>query len=107
MKPLLRSLLILSIALFSQSALAADPVPAAPTATQVAAASQDLRSRTNPALTTVQLAIGDGPTSAGSASLRDAARPLEQRSAEGLPSTPIALASLLLILCILIGRRNI
>lgn len=56
--------------------------------------------------TQLQLAtIGDaqGPRSGN---LRDAGRSAGTPPAEGLPSTPVALAAMLLIICILIGRRN-
>jgi hypothetical protein len=106
MKPLLRFLSVLSIVLFCQFGRAADLLPSASAApTQVAAAAQDLRSKTPPVLSTVQMAIIDGSRN-GSGSLRDELRPIDKSPTEGLPSTPIALATLLLMICILIGRRN-
>ena len=106
MKPLLRSLSVFSIVLFCQFGRAADLLPSASAApTQVAAVAQDLRSKTPPALNAVQMAVIDGPRK-GVVSLRDEARPADKGPAEGLPSTPIALATLLLMICILIGRRN-
>ena len=107
MKPLFRSLAIFWIAAFSQFGWAADlDAPSAAAPTQVAAAAQDLRMRPPPALNAAQLGVIDDARNAGSGSLRDTARAVENSPAEGLPSTPIALATLLLIICILIGRRN-
>jgi hypothetical protein len=66
----------------------------------------------NEVLTTVpapqlQLAAISEPLGVRSGNLRDANRPAADRpSADSLPSTPVALACLLLMICILVGRRN-
>ena len=109
MKKTLISLGVLWLTLFSPPSLTADlAVPASLGPTQASVSLVDVR----PAAHAVQLqfaAIGD-PRSTRLGTLRDADRPAEKPvvnpAAEGLPSTPVALASLLLILCILIGRRN-
>jgi len=106
MKPLLVSLAI-SMALFSQPGRAADPVismQAPPT--QVAIAAQDLRLTSPSTRTSAQLAAVDGSGNVGASRLVDAPGQVQSAPAEGLPSTPIALATLLLMFCILVGRRN-
>ena len=42
-----------------------------------------------------------------SAGLQSAERQEARATTDGVPSTPVALAALLLVLCMLIGRRNI
>jgi len=65
----------------------------------------------------VQLAALGDARGVGVAPVRDLVRPAtaatgaavivaDKPPADGLPSTPIALACLLLIMCILVGRRN-
>ncbi len=65
----------------------------------------------------VQLAALGDARGVGVAPVRDLVRPAnaaagaavivaDKPSVDGLPSTPIALACLLLIMCILVGRRN-
>jgi len=106
MKPLLLSLAI-SMALFSQLGRAADPVVSVQTApTQVAVAAQDLGLKSLSTRTSPQLAAVDGSGSVVSSRLVDATGQVKNAPGEGLPSTPIALATLLLMFCILVGRRN-
>jgi hypothetical protein len=112
MKKLLITTAIVSLALASPASASPDlslaPTMTAPVAaTQVASSDLMLRSASQPV--SVQLVgIGDnriartaGRPAAGDGNARDAKQP-----AEGLPSTPIALATLLLLLCRLIGRRS-
>jgi hypothetical protein len=106
MKPLLLSLAI-SMALFSQPGRAADPVVSVhPAPTQIAVAAQDLRLKSPSTRTSPQLAAVDGSGSAVSSRLVDAPGQAQDARGEGLPSTPIALATLVLMFCILVGRRN-
>jgi hypothetical protein len=105
MKPLLLSLALLMV-LFSQPTRAAEPTtPIQATAQQVATAAQDFRMMSSDRNPPKQLAIVDGSRNVGSGRLVDAPQ-AEVTPAEGLPSTPIALATVLLMLCILVGRRQ-
>lgn len=96
------------MALFSQPGRAADPlVQVQPAPTQLAAVAQDLRMKPPSVRSASQLAAVDGSAGAGSAPLVDApGRQAKDAPADGLPSTPIALATLFLMFCILVGRRN-
>jgi hypothetical protein len=51
------------------------------------------------------IAIGDSRLGLPRTPAAAESRP-DNATAERLPSTPVALASLLLVICILIGRRN-
>ena len=115
MKTLLLSTAILALALGPQASASSDltVVPAmvaAPMATpagptQVAASDLRLRAGAGQPVSVQLVGIGDNRIarsgSRHAADGRDVKPP-----AEGLPSTPIALATLLLILCRLIGRRS-
>jgi hypothetical protein len=74
-------------------------------ATQVAASDMLLRPGTGQPVSVQLVGIGDNrvarPVGRQAADTRSPSAP-----AEGLPSTPIALATLLLLLCRLIGRRS-
>lgn len=107
--PAAASALIL-FSLFSPPGLTADLATTTPAeATQVSIAATELRPAA-PAPGVQFAAVGEArtlearPRDAGA--LRNASQGRDVATAGGLPSTPIALASLLLILCILIGRRN-
>jgi hypothetical protein len=112
MKKLLLTTAILSLALGTQASASPD-LSLAPTMTSPVAATQvassDLMLRPAAQPVSVQLVgIGDNRVArtasraaAGDGNARDGKQP-----AEGLPSTPIALGTLLLLLCRLIGRRS-
>ncbi len=119
MKNILIPSAFLSLSLLSLPGFTADlAAPESVAPTQVAVAAQELRPSPSEAraplaqrATPVQFAaIGGLPQQGGMGSLQDA--PLRTPGAVseavggGLPSTPIALASLLLMICILIGRRK-
>lgn len=90
----------------ASSALSA-PSAAAP-ATQVAAASDLLLRPAAAQKVSVQL-VGIGDNRSDQRIGRSAgqqAADQERPGPEGLPSTPVALGALLLLLCMLIGRRN-
>ncbi len=109
----LPSSVILSLMLAGQAALAADSakpaaaLPAPATTTQLAVAAPELRLRSpSPQAGAVQMiAIGDSRLGQPRTPAAAESRP-DNAAAERLPSTPVALASLLLVICILIGRRN-
>ena len=121
MKTLLLSTAILAFALGPQASASSDltlvaPTGVAPTGvappmtapakpTQVAASDLRLRPGVGQPVSVQLVGIGDNsiarPGSRYPADGRDVQPP-----AEGLPSTPIALATLLLLLCRLIGRRS-
>ena len=92
--------------LFSQPTRAVEPAtPVQAMPKQVAAAAQDLRMMSSDRNPPKQLAVIDASRNAGASRLVDAPQ-AEATPAEGLPSTPIALATVLLMLCILVGRRH-
>jgi len=116
MKTLLLSTAILAFALGPQASASSDLTLVAPTGvappmtapakpTQVAASDLRLRPGVGQPVSVQLVGIGDNsiarPGSRYPADGRDVQPP-----AEGLPSTPIALATLLLLLCRLIGRRS-
>lgn len=113
MKKLLLSILIVSSALGAQATASPDlalvPTMNAPaTATQVAASDLRLLPAGAQPVSLQLVGIGDsrisrtaGRPATGDGNVRNATPPTE-----GLPSTPIALATLLLLLCRLIGRRS-
>ena len=109
MKKLLPSTAILSLALFTHAGASTDidlppPILAAPAATTQVAAN-DLR--LHPQAVSVQL-VGIGENRiVRSAGLQSAERQEARATTDGVPSTPVALAALLLVVCMLIGRRNI
>ena len=109
MKKILLSSTAFSISLFSQSGVTADlAIPVSLPPAQVAVATQDLRlSPPQARAAGVQFAaIGELQNRGGIGNLQDAKSGATDAVSGGLPSTPIALASLLLMICILIGRRN-
>ncbi len=113
MKKLLLSIVIVSFALGTQASASPDlalvPTMNAPaSATQVAASDLRLLPATAQPVSVQLVGIGDtrisrtaGRSATADGNVRDGKAP-----AEGLPSTPIALATLLLLLCRLIGRRS-
>lgn len=113
MKKLLLSTLIVSFTLGTQASASPDlalvPTITAPSnATQVAASDLRLLPATAQPVSVQLVGIGDnrlvrnvGRPATADATVRNAKAP-----GEGLPSTPIALATLLLLLCRLIGRRS-
>jgi hypothetical protein len=120
MKKLLLSSAILSLVLgaqvrastnhdaLSEAAIAAPTAAAAP-ATQVAAASDLLLRPAAAQKVSVQL-VGIGDNRSDQRIGRSAGQQApdqELPGPEGLPSTPVALGALLLLLCMLIGRRNV
>jgi hypothetical protein len=107
MKKILISLsVVLSLGLFSHIGLSADlAIPGAASSVSVVTAAPELLAQAQGTQNPLQLAaIGDsnGRRSAG---LQDAV-PADKAIVDGLPSTPIALATLLLVICILVGRRS-
>jgi len=121
MKPILLTSAVLAFSLFSHAGVTADlatpaavPVSLAASSpasgpadqTQLASLSQDLRlGSQGPRPAPVQLAaIGDNRI--GSSPLVDGRIQAQNANSGGLPSTPVALSALLLMLCILIRRRN-
>lgn len=105
MKKILLSLAVLSSTLFSlPGSTAGSDTPAARPPAHLSVALNEVRA----GAPTPQLrlaAIGD-PATTRASSLHDTDRAAEKPAAEGLPSTPVALGCLLLIFCILVGRRN-
>jgi hypothetical protein len=113
MKKLLLSIVIVSSALGTHASATPDlalvPTMNAPaTATQLAASDVRLLPSGAQSVSVQLVGIGDsrmsrtvGRPAAADGNIRDGKPP-----AEGLPSTPIALATLLLLLCRLIGRRS-
>jgi hypothetical protein len=105
MKPLLLSLALLMV-LFSQPTRAAEPTtPVQAIPQQVVAAAQEFRMMSPDRNSPKQLAVVDGSRNVGPSRLVDAPQ-ADATPVEGLPSTPIALATVLLMLCILVGRRQ-
>jgi hypothetical protein len=108
MKKILISLsVVLSLALFSHIGLSADlAIPVTASSVSVVNAAPELlaqaRATQPPPLQLAAIGDSNGRRSAG---LQDAG-PADKATVEGLPSTPIALATLLLVICILVGRRN-
>ena len=114
MKNLLPSLVILSATLFCHAGAAADLTqPASGTQVQQAAVRQAVplnEALDLPPTPQLQLAsIGDG-RSMQTGNLRAASRatdrPAGNANIDRLPSTPTALACLVLVICILVGHRN-
>lgn len=124
MKKLLLSFAILSLVLSTQAgastdldnaaALAASVATAttqvATATTQVAVAS-DLRLRPGTAQPVAVQLVGIGENRSDQRVVRSATSPRADTQdrpppVDGLPSTPVALGALLLLLCMLIGRRN-
>jgi hypothetical protein len=109
MKPLFSALFLLPLLLSSPSGKASDPVASVMAAqTRVVAAASDLRLPSPASLSSaVQVAAISSPGAGfGTGNLTNASRGRDEGTAEALPSTPIALATLFLIICILVGRRN-
>lgn len=113
MKKLLLSIVIVSFALGTQASASPDlalvPAMNAPaTATQVAASDLRLLPGAAQPVSVQLVGIGDsrGTRTAGRLASAEGNGRDTKAPAEGLPSTPIALATLLLLLCRLIGRRS-
>lgn len=103
MKKILLSLGVLSLTVFGRPGATADLAMSHSLATTPSVSMTEVMSAQASQL---QLAaIGDS-RAARPGNLREADRPAAMPAADGLPSTPVALASLLLIICILVGRRN-
>jgi len=113
MKKLLLSIVIVSFALGTQASASPDlalvPTMNAPAgATQFAASDLRLLPTAGQPVSVQLVGIGDNRISrtAGRPATVDGTVRDSKMPAEGLPSTPIALATLLLLLCRLIGRRS-
>ena len=104
MKKILLSLGVLSLTVFGRPGATADLAMSPSLATTPSISMTEVMSAAQ--ASQLQLAaIGDS-RAARPGNLREADRPAAMPAADGLPSTPVALASLLLIICILVGRRN-
>ena len=106
MKKILLSVGVLSLTLFSHPGSTADlALSSARAPTHLSVSMTEIR--VGAAAPPMKLAaIGDPGSGAGAGNLRGADANSEKPAAEALPSTPVALGGLLLILCILIRRRN-
>lgn len=107
MKKILISLsVVLSLGLFSHIGLSADlAIPVTASSASVVTAAPELLAQARGNQTPLQLAVIGDSNGRRSAGLQDAG-PADKAAVEGLPSTPIALATLLLVICILVGRRS-
>ena len=125
MKKLLLTSAILSLSLLSHAGTTADlaipasspasqhialpislPVSVAPVQMAVAATDEPFGATASRQAPVQLAAVGGARDQPGSGTLQDADLPGRRVVPEALPSTPVALASLLLMICILVRRRK-